>query len=67
MITMRDRVFMFVANFAAEHGYAPSMREIGRGVGLSSTSSVSKHIDALEADGRLRSTPGIARSYRVAS
>lgn len=48
----------FVNQFVQENGYAPSVREIGAAVGLSSTASVSYHLQKLQADGLLRSPGG---------
>ena len=43
-------------------GIPPTLKEIARHTGISSTSVVSANLDALEAMGRIRRTPGIARS-----
>jgi len=48
----------FVEQFIQENGYAPSVREIGAAVGLSSTASVSYHLQKLQAEGLLRSPNG---------
>ena len=48
----------FVEQFIQENGYAPSIREIGAAVGLSSTASVSYHLQKLQAEGLLRSPGG---------
>ena len=48
----------FVEQFTQENGYAPSIREIGAAVGLSSTASVSYHLQKLQAEGLLRSPNG---------
>ena len=48
----------FVEQFTQENGYAPSIREIGAAVGLSSTASVSYHLQKLQAEGLLRSANG---------
>ena len=52
-----ELILEFVSNFIQENGYAPSVREIGAGVGLRSTASVSYHIQALQDKGLLLS-PG---------
>ena len=43
----------FVQQFVVENGYSPSVREIGAAVGLSSTASVSYHLQQLEDKGLL--------------
>ena len=47
----------YVNQFIAEHGYSPSVREIGAAVGLRSTASVSYHLQALQDKGILQA-PG---------
>lgn len=46
-------ILEFVQQFIQENGYAPSVREIGQAVGLSSTASVSYHLQQLEGKGLL--------------
>ena len=46
-------ILEFVDQFVQENGYAPSVREIGAAVGLSSTASVSYHLQQLQAKGLL--------------
>ena len=47
------------------HGYAPSIREIALGVGLTSTSAAQHHVNRLDRDGLIARTEGIARSIRI--
>ena len=49
-------ILEFVNQFAKENGYAPSVREIGAAVGLTSTASVSYHLHQLQAKGLLQSS-----------
>lgn len=48
-------VLKFIQSFSEEHGYAPSYREIGSGIGLTSTSSVHARITKLCKKGLLES------------
>lgn len=50
---MEDRVYEFILNFISSRGYSPSVREIGEGVGLKSTSNVHKYIHRLVDSGRI--------------
>ena len=59
-----DLILEFVNQFVQENGYAPSIREIGQAVGLSSTASVSYHLQQLQAKGLLMS-PGKGRKRSV--
>ena len=52
-----QQILDFVRQFLQENGYAPSVREIGKAVGLQSTASVSYHIQALQDKGLLQA-PG---------
>ncbi|MSS83601.1 transcriptional repressor LexA [Actinomycetaceae bacterium WB03_NA08] len=46
----------------ANTGYPPSVREIGKKVGLASPSTVKHHLDALEKLGLLQRSPGLPRA-----
>ena len=52
-----ELIVNYVNQFIQEHGYSPSVREIGEAVGLRSTASVSYHLQALQEKGILQS-PG---------
>ncbi len=49
----------------AEHGYAPSMREIGAAVGLTSTASVKYQLEILEAKGFIRRDEAKGRALEL--
>ncbi len=49
-----QEILAFVESFIQENGYAPSVREIGASVGLSSTASVSYHLQQLQEKGMLQ-------------
>lgn len=53
-----QQIMDFINRFIQENGYAPSVREIGAGVGLRSTASVSYHLQALQSKGMLQSPGG---------
>ena len=40
----------YIAAYLSAHGYAPTLREIGQGIGFNSTGHASWIIDALEED-----------------
>jgi repressor LexA len=46
-----------IKDFSREHGYPPSVREIGERVGLSSSSTVQCHLRTLEKKGLIRRDP----------
>lgn len=57
----------FVDGFIKEHGYGPSYREIMKGLGYKSVSTVAIHIDGLIGKGYLRKRDNSARSLEVVS
>lgn len=59
------RILTAITRHIAEHGYPPSVREIGDIVGLTSTSSVHWHLKALEAKGYLRRVGHRSRAVTV--
>ncbi len=48
-----------------DRGYCPSVRELGRELGLSSPSTVNSHLDRLEELGYIRREAGKSRSIRL--
>jgi repressor LexA len=62
-LTRRQReIYDFVCTFVAEHGYSPSLEEIGAHFGLSSVATVHKHVAELVAKGWLRKAWNRSRS-----
>ena len=57
----------YISRFIQENGYAPSVREIGAGVGLRSTASVSYHLRALQDKGLLQSSQSKGRKRAIAT
>mgnify|MGYP000985846273 FL=1 len=49
----REKVLAFLIEFVRQHGYSPSIREIGQAVGLKSPSTVYNHLRRLEEEGRI--------------
>lgn len=62
-----DRILEFVTEFIYENGYAPSVREIGAGVGLRSTASVTYHLQALQERGLLQCVGGKGRKRSIST
>ena len=55
----------FLREHAASHAYPPTVREIGQAVGLSSSSTVQNHLNALEQKGYIRRDPTKSRTVEV--
>lgn len=67
-LTERQKeILQFVGEYIEESGYPPTIREIGRRFGISSTKGVKVHLDALEKKGYLKRAGRGARALRVAS
>lgn len=58
-------VYVAVRDAVSDHGYPPSMREIGQMVGLNSPSSVKHQLDKLERLGLVRRDPNRPRALEV--
>jgi predicted DNA-binding transcriptional regulator YafY/transcriptional regulator with XRE-family HTH domain len=66
VLTGRQRKVLQVINESMEErGYPPSLREIGDAVGLTSTSTVSYHLSALQRAGYLHRDMGRPRTVEV--
>jgi len=61
----QKRILDFVTNFLDAHGYSPSYREIGEGLGLSSVATIAEHVNNLKLKGYLDLEPGHARSVQL--
>lgn len=59
------RVLEVIRDSVESRGYPPAMREIGDSVGLTSSSSVSHQLKALEAKGFIRRDPNRPRALEV--
>ena len=55
-------VLDFIRSYRNEYGQSPSIREIGAGIGLHSTSSIQKYIRSLTEQGYLQKREGKTRA-----
>ena len=62
----RERIFKFIGVFLDNKGYTPTVRDIVKGCGLSSTAVVQHHLNVLEREGRIRRDPEVFRSIQLA-
>jgi len=66
LLTVRQQeIWQFVADYVDEHGYPPTVREIGDAVGLASPSTVHAHLANLERAGLLRRDPTKPRALEL--
>jgi repressor LexA len=65
-LTKRQReIFDFIKRHTSEKGYPPTVRDIGRAIGLTSSSTVHAHLANLERAGFLRRDPTKPRAMEV--
>ena len=58
-------ILEFLREHKRTHAYPPTVREIGQAVGLSSSSTVQNHLNALEQKGFIRRDPTKSRTVEV--
>jgi repressor LexA len=61
----QQEIFDFVKRYAGEHGYPPTVRDIGKAIGLTSSSTVHAHLANLEKIGLLRRDPSKPRAIEL--
>jgi repressor LexA len=61
----QQEIFDFVRRHVGEHGYPPTVRDIGKAIGLTSSSTVHAHLANLEKLGLLRRDPTKPRAIEV--
>ncbi|MGA6949026.1 MAG: transcriptional repressor LexA [Solirubrobacterales bacterium] len=65
-LTKRQKeIFDFIGTYLSKHGYPPTVREIGKAVGLHSSSTVHAHLSKLESLGVLKRDPSKPRALEV--
>jgi repressor LexA len=65
-LTKRQREILdFLNDFIQQHGYAPSLEEIGRRFGLSSLATVHKHLGNLQQKGFIKRSWNRSRSLEL--
>jgi repressor LexA len=65
-LTKRQKeIFDFIGKYATKYGYPPTVREIGKAVGLHSSSTVHAHLANLEKIGLLRRDPTKPRAIEL--
>ena len=61
----QQEIFDFIKRYSARHGYPPTVRDIGKAVGLASSSTVHAHLANLEKVGLLRRDPSKPRAIEL--
>ena len=61
----QQEIFEFIKRYSAKYGYPPTVRDIGKAVGLASSSTVHAHLANLEKLGLLRRDPSKPRAIEL--
>lgn len=61
----QQEIFDFIHKYSAKYGYPPTVRDIGKAVGLASSSTVHAHLANLEKIGLLRRDPSKPRAIEL--
>jgi repressor LexA len=61
----QQEIYDFIRKYSAKYGYPPTVRDIGKAVGLASSSTVHAHLANLEKAGVLRRDPTKPRALEL--
>jgi repressor LexA len=61
----QQEIFEYIKKYSAKYGYPPTVRDIGKAVGLASSSTVHAHLANLEKIGLLRRDPSKPRALEL--
>jgi repressor LexA len=61
----QQEIFDFIKRYSARHGYPPTVRDIGKAVGLASSSTVHQHLSNLERVGLIKRDPSKPRAIEL--
>jgi repressor LexA len=61
----QQEIYDFIRGYSSKHGYPPTVRDIGKAVGLASSSTVHAHLANLEKAGLLRRDPTKPRALEL--
>ncbi len=64
-IERQQEIFQYIKDFLLKKGYPPSVREIGKAVGLRSSATVHGYLEKLEAKGMIRRDPSMPRAIDI--
>ena len=61
----QEKILDFIRRFSNDHGFPPTIREIGQDVGISSTSVVNYNLNVLEKKRYLERDRNVSRGLRL--
>ena len=65
MTERQKEIFLAITRYIEKEGISPTVREIGDIIGLSSSSTVHRHIKILEDEGYIKMKKDTPRSIRI--
>src|SRR5215467_15235769 len=65
LTTRQQEIWGFLVEYVDQHGYPPTVREIGEAVGLASPSTVHAHLANLERAGLIKRDPTKPRALEL--
>lgn len=64
-IDRQNHILSYIQSYTDQYGFPPSVREIGAAVGLKSTASVARYLEALQNSGRITHPPTKRRAWSI--
>lgn len=64
-MSKKKEILDYIKSYINEKGYSPTIREIGKAVGLQSTSAVSFHLVKLRKEGKIDYEEGVPRTITI--
>lgn len=64
-MTREQQILTFIVSYMAENTWAPTVREIGAGVGLASPATVTRYLHRLDRKGFIVMLPMSPRALRL--
>jgi repressor LexA len=61
----QQEIFDYIKTYSGKHGYPPTVRDIGKAIGLTSSSTVHTHLANLEKIGLIRRDPSKPRALEL--
>ena len=61
----QQEIFEYIKTYSKKHGYPPTVRDIGKAIGLTSSSTVHTHLANLEKIGMIRRDPSKPRALEL--
>jgi repressor LexA len=61
----QQEIFDYIKTYSRKHGYPPTVRDIGKAIGLTSSSTVHTHLANLEKIGMIRRDPSKPRALEL--